>query len=300
MKFPVFKNLQLQEQFEREGFVKLKLFTSEQIEKLKNYYAPLREAHEANITFRSLYSSVETGSPELLIKLDLFVKDLIKEQVESVFQNYQMLISSFLVKEHGDDTELLPHQDLSFVDEPNFCSFNLWIPLQPTDKNSGQLRVLKGSHRIKHTLRVVPEYPRQFVKFQDTIRDLFTNIETQIGDCVVINHSILHGSSVNLTGKPRLAVILGICSSSTDVHYHYMPNGDNTRIEKYKMKAEDYYYFKPDGRPLHAPLAGIIQHEFEHITKKEFKNWIKNDPHLGFISKMKLLYFKKLENPELK
>jgi hypothetical protein len=110
----------------------------------------------------------------------------------------------------------------------------------------------------------------------------------------VINHSLLHGSSFNLTGKPRLAVILGFCSSNTPIHYYYMPEGDSKRIEKYQMKPDDYYYFKPDGRPMNAPLVGIIKHEFEHITKVELINWLKNDSFIDFFSKMKLLYFKSL------
>jgi hypothetical protein len=36
------------------------------------------------------------------------------------------------------------------------------------DKNSGQLSVMKGSHLNQKTLRVVPQYPRPFVGFQDT------------------------------------------------------------------------------------------------------------------------------------
>lgn len=291
---PVFKDPKLQEQFEREGYLKLKLFSPDQIGKLRAHYDTVRPQHEAVIQFRSLYSSVETGSPELLIALDKLVKETIMGKVESIFQNYQVLISSYLVKESGDDTELMPHQDLSFVNEPDQCSFNLWIPLQKTDSKSGQLRVLKGSQRIKKTLRVVPEYPRPFVQFQDIIRQLFTDVETEIGECVAINHSVLHGSTVNLTGQPRVAVILGMCSAPADVYYFYMPYGDNTKIEKYKMTTEDYYHFKPDGRPAYAKLTEIISHTFEHTSIQDFKNWIKQDPHLNNWTKLNLLHFKSL------
>ncbi len=78
------------------------------------------------------------------------------------------------------------------------------------------------------------------------------------------------------------------------------PKGDSSKIEKYKMTAEDYYHFKPDGRPMNAKLTEIIEHDFEHTTEEEFKNWIKQDPHLGFFTKMNLLYFKSLSNPEVK
>ena len=291
---PVFKDEILQARFEREGYLKLKLFTPCQIAKLRDYYDNVKPQHEAALQSPSLYSSVETGNPELLIAIDKIVKDTVLEQVESVFQNYQLLISNYLIKDTGDQTELMPHQDLTFVNEPNECSFNLWIPLQKTDRNSGQLRIVKGSHRISKTLRVVPSYPQPFIKFQNTFRDLFTDIETEIGECVVINHSVFHGSSVNLTGQPRVAVILGLCSAPADIHYYYMPDGDNARIERYRMTAEDYYHFKADGRPSHARLVETVSFPFEPASKQTFKAWVRTEPHLSFLAKMNLLYFKSL------
>lgn len=295
---PVFKDQNLQDLFERDGFVKLKLFTPAQIANLRDYYENIHEQHVATRQDQSLYSSVETGNSELLLAIDRHVKSVIMEQVEAIFQNYQTLISNYLIKDSGDKTELMPHQDLTFVNEPAECSFNLWIPLQKTDAKSGQLRVLKGSQHISKTLRVVPKYPRPFVLFQDTIRELFTDIETDIGECVVINHSLVHGSSLNLTGKPRVAVILGMCSAPAEVHYHYMPDNNAAKIEKYKMTAEDYYYFKPDGRPAKAKMVETMSYSFEHTTEATFKTWLRQNPNLGLWTKMKLLYFKTLENKE--
>jgi len=288
---PVFRDKKLQSQFEHEGFVKLKLFSPAQIEKLRNYYDEVQSEHEASLQSPALYSSVETGNPELLIAVDKLLKETIMDQVKATFQNYQTLISNFLIKDSGDETELMPHQDLTFVNEPEECSFNLWIPLQKTDRDSGQLRVFKGSHLISKTLRVVPDYPRPFLPYLDTIRELFTDIETEIGECVVINHSVLHGSSINRTGKPRVAIIMGFCTEGADIHYHYMPDGDSSKIEKYLMKAEDYYHFKPDGRPLFAKQIDTISHRYELVPEQVFKSWVRKNPHLNLLTKAKL-YFK--------
>lgn len=293
---PIFKDEKLQSLFEKEGFVKLKLFSPTQIEKLRAYYDKVQSEHEASLQSRALYSSVETGNAELLIEIDQLLKETIMDQVKATFQNYQTLISNFLIKDSGDDTELMPHQDLTFVNEPDECSFNLWIPLQKTDRDSGQLRVLKGSHLISKTLRVVPEYPRPFLPYLDTIRELFTNIETEIGECVVINHSVLHGSSVNLTGQPRVAIIMGFCSAEADIHYHYMPNGDSSNIEKYLMKAEDFYRFKADGRPANAKQIDTISYQYKPVSEQTFKSWIKKDPHLSVLTKIRLLYFRSFKN----
>lgn len=291
---PVFKDNKLQVQFEEDGYVKLSLFSKQQITRLREFYVPLQQKHEAAIREQSLYSSVETGDANLLRQVDREVKAVVMEQVEKVFQNYQTLISNYLIKANGDQSELFPHQDLTFVDEPEQCSFNLWIPLQKTDKHSGQLRVLKGSHCIQSTLRVVPSYPWPFQNFSSTLRGLLTPIDTEPGDCVVLNHSVIHGSSTNLTGQPRVAVILGMCSAPAPLYYYYLPNGDSTRIEKYLMTAEDYYHFMPDGRPVHAKLIDTISYTFKPTEEKVLKKWIKHDSHLNLMQKVKLLYLQSL------
>jgi len=291
---PVFKDKKLQAKFDSDGYVKLQLFSAQQIATLRNFYAPIQQEHEAAIREESLYSSVETGNADLLIRVDKIVKEVVMEQVENVFQNYQTLISNYLIKGNGDKSELFPHQDLTFVNEPEQCSFNLWIPLQKTDKNSGQLRVLKGSHKIQYTLRVVPTYQWPFQKFSNTLRNLLTPIDTEPGECVVLNHSVIHGSAPNLTSQPRVAVILGMCSAPAPVYYYYMPNGDNMRIEKYLMTAEDYYYFLPDGRPQKGKLVDHVSYPFEPTHEEIFRNWIRQDSHLSFWQKNKLLHLQPL------
>lgn len=288
----VFKDPALQAQFERDGYVKLKLFTPAQIASLRTYYEQVRSQHEAAINDPALYSSVETGDSELLIAVDQLLKGTIKDQIDATFQNIQPMISNFLIKNSGDTTELMPHQDLTFVDEPEHCSFNLWIPLQKTDSRSGQLRFLPGSHSIMKTLRVVPSYPRPYLPYIDTIRELSIPVETEIGECVVINHAVIHGSSANLTGEPRVAIIMGFCSAGTDIYYHYMPDGDPTRIEKYKMRGEDFYHFRPDGRPVYAAQVATIAHEFEPIPDTDFKKWVRRQTYLDLWTKARLIYFK--------
>ncbi|MBS1618762.1 MAG: phytanoyl-CoA dioxygenase family protein [Bacteroidetes bacterium] len=288
----VFIDPGVQAQFDRDGYVKLKLFTPEQITALRTYYEEVRSKHEAAINDPALYSSVETGDSELLIAIDQLLKGIVKDQIKATFQNVQPMISNFLIKNSGDTTELMPHQDLTFVDEPDHCSFNLWIPLQKTDSHSGQLRFLPGSHRIIKTLRVVPSYPRPYLPYIDTMRALSVPVETEIGECVVINHAVIHGSSANLTGQPRVAIIMGFCSAGTDMYYHYMPDGDHTRIEKYRMREEDFYHFKPDGRPVYAQQVATIAHTFDPISGPDFKKWVRRQNYIDLWTKAKLIYFR--------
>ncbi len=288
---PVFKSAKLQKQFDEDGFVKMKLFDEQAIKKLRDFYSTVQAEHEAAINEESLYSSVETGNRELLVAIDKVVKEVVMGVVEENFINYQVLISNYLVKASGDGTELFPHQDLLFVDESKGCSFNLWVPLQKTDKSSGNLRVLKGSHKIQPTLRVSPRYPWPFNDLSSKIRGMCTEVETEVGECIILNHAVIHGSSKNLTGEPRVAVILGLCTSGCDIHYHFMPDGNPDRIEKYLMEPDMYYDLGLTGKPSRGKLVEYISHKFEPVKEEAFKKWIKKDNHFSLWDKARLLYF---------
>jgi hypothetical protein len=291
----IFREDDLQKAFDRDGFVKIKLLRPDKIKKLADYYTTVHEKHEAAMHMRSLYSTMETGDKVLITEVDGLVKNTIMEDVNKVLINYQPLVSSYLVKASGDDTELYPHQDLTFVNEAEHCSFNIWIPLQKTDSLTGQLRVVRGSHKIEPTLRVVPSYPWPFEAYKGFFKEISTPIDTEPGDCVVLNHSVIHGSAANSGSDARVAVIMGACSAPTDIYYYCMQDSDSSRIGKYLMQPQDYYHLQPDGRPAHGRLLASVSHEFKPVSENAVKRWIKTDPNFSFRDRWRLLYFTKLK-----
>jgi len=294
---PVLKNPKLQKQFDEDGFVKLKLLDERDIKRLRDFYTTVQAEHEASINDPCLYSSVETGNREILVETDRLVKEILMDKVEKHFINYQTIISNFLVKNSGDKSELHPHQDLLFVDESKGCSFNIWTPLQKTDTKSGGLRVLKGSHKIQPTLRVSPFYPWPFRHINGTLRALCTDIQTEVGESVILNHAVIHGSSENLTGQPRVAVMLGLCTSGCDIYYHYLPDGNPAnRIEKYLMEPDMYYDLQLNGKPGRGKLVEYITYNFEPVTIDTFKSWVRRDTHFSLLDKARLLYFDSLKS----
>lgn len=294
---PVFKDSKLQTKFDEDGFVKLRLLDESAIKRLRDFYSTVQAEHEASINEESLYSSVETGNRDILVATDKLVKEIIMDEVEKHFINYQTIISNYLVKNSGDKSELYPHQDLLFVDESKGCSFNIWMPLQKTDTKSGGLRVLKGSHKIQPTLRVSPFYPWPFKHLSTTLRGLSTDIATEPGECVILNHAVIHGSSENLTGQPRVAVMLGMCTKGCDIYYHYMPEGNPAnRIEKYLMEPDMYYDLQTNGKPNRGKLVEYISYNFEPVKMETFKKWVKKDNHFNLWDKVRLLYFDSLKS----
>ncbi len=294
---PVLKDPKLQKQFEEDGFVKMRLLNENDIKRLRDFYTTVQAEHEASVNEPCLYSSVETGNRQILVDTDKLVKEILMDKVEQHFINYQAMISNYLVKNSGDKSELYPHQDLLFVDETQGCSFNIWTPLQKTDTKSGGLRVLKGSHKIQPTLRVSPFYPWPFTHINGTLRGLCTDIQTEIGESVILNHAVIHGSSENLTGQPRVAVMLGMCTSGCDIYYHYLPEGNPAnQIEKYLMEPDMYYDLQANGKPGRGKFMGYVSYNFEPVKIETFKNWVKKDNHFTLWDKARLLYFETLKS----
>ena len=146
-------------------------------------------------------------------------------------------------------------------------------------------------------MRVSPRYPWPFNRFSDTIKGLFTEVPTELGECIILNHAVIHGSSKNLTPQPRVAVILGMCTSGCDIHYHYMPDGNpENRIEKYLMAPDMYYDLQLTGKPNRGKLVDYISHSFEPVKEETFKKWIKTESRLSIWDKTRLLYFDKLKS----
>lgn len=294
---PVLKDPKLQKQFDEDGFVKLKLLDEAALKRLRDFYITVQAEHEAAINDPCLYSSVETGNRQILVETDKLVKEILMDEVEKHFINYQTIISNYLVKNSGEKSELFPHQDLLFVDESKGCSFNIWTPLQRTDTKSGGLRVLKGSHKIQPTLRVSPFYPWPFSHLNSILRPLCTEITTEPGESIILNHAVIHGSSENQTGQPRVAVMLGLCTSGCDIYYHYLPDGNPAnRIEKYLMEPDMYYDLQTNGKPGRGKFVEYISYNFEPVTIQTFKNWVKKDTHFSLWDKARLLYFDSLKS----
>ena len=286
---PVLKDEKLQAQFERDGYVRMKFLNEQQIKRLRDFYEEVRQEHEAAIREKCLYSTSDTGNPDLLNRVDKVVKEVMVEQIEKHFKNYQLLVSNYLIKHDGDDTDMSPHQDLLFVNEPLQTSFNVWVPLQDTGKNGGHLRILKGSQYIHYYPRVAPTYPWPFQALAPLITNLSTPVYTTLGDCIVLNHAVIHGSAKNTTGQPRVAAIVAMCSAPADVFYYHMPTGGHNQIDKYLMPAEGFNYIGEGGKPKMGTLVESLNYSFPPLSKEEFLKWHKERAGLNIFNHVRRL-----------
>lgn len=278
----VFKDKRLQKEFDENGFVKFRMFSAEQVNRLKTFYMATQEAHEVVADKRKFHSTNDTDDSSLITDADKLIKEVMFEEVDKHFHDYKTIEASYILKQPDLASELPPHQDLRFVDEERFYSYNIWVATEPTNKQNGCLRFLKGSHRIGETMRTFPSYPWKYADVSDLIEPYLTDVPTEIGDCIVLNHACIHASYPNLSGKTRIAAILAFIPKEADIFHYYLPEGDpGNLVEKYHMELEDFIHLKEGQRPTGAQLIDTFRFDFSPLGREEFRSWLRiTHPHL--------------------
>lgn len=268
----VFKDERMQHQFDENGFVKFRMFSLEQIRRLHDFYLQTQVEHETIIEQKKFHATNETDNTALIASADKLIKEVMFEEIDKHFFNYKTIAANYLVKQASERSALGSHQDLRFVDEEKFYSFNLWVATEPTNKKNGCLRFLKGSHKYFDTIRPLPSYPWKYRDVEKIIEENFTDVSTEIGDCVVLNHACIHASYPNLSEQIRVAAILAMVPQKTQVVHYFLPEGNpNNEVEEYAMTLHDFVNLKGGQRPQHAPLVRKFRYDFSAVSEQNFK-----------------------------
>ena len=270
----VFRDEKLQQEFDENGFVRFKMFSEEQIARLHRFYMETQIQHETVADTKKFHATNDTDNAELIAKADHFIKQVMFEEIDKHFLNYKTISASYLLKQPAEASELGPHQDLRFVDEENFYSFNIWVATEATNKHNGCLRFLKGSHLLHDTIRTLPTYPWKYRDVAAIIPSYFTDVPTEPGDCIVLNHACIHASYPNLSGTTRIAAIVAVIPDGAEIVHYYLPDGNpQNKVEKYEMTLNDFINLKGGQRPGEAKLIDTFDYDFAAMDTRVFMEW---------------------------
>lgn len=288
----VFKDEALQRKFEQDGYVKFKLLGLEQVEALRQLYEQSRKIHESVAEEYKMHSTSDTNDTSLLQWVDEQVKAIVQDEIAKHFMDYKLIISNFIVKEPGADSILNPHQDWNFTDETQYFSIALWMPVVPTNAVNGNLQCVKGSHRFRQTLRVSPGFEWEFEPVRPLLNQNLSDEPTELGECIAINHSVIHGSRMNRSNESRVAAILGIVPQNAQLyHYFWEPGQPADKIEQFAMTPEAFYTLKKAERPADGKFLGYVYHDYTPVTEQEMKVYLRNrNPQKGLVGRLKEIF----------
>ena len=108
----LFKDIQLEEQFKKNGFVKIQLLSKEVVDELLNYYHHQQFTNKVEAGF---HISLDHQDETLVEKVSQKIMDTLQPYSDSFFENYQTFTASYVIKEPGKQNIVPPHQDWTFA-----------------------------------------------------------------------------------------------------------------------------------------------------------------------------------------
>ncbi len=276
-----------QRAFVKDGFIAIDLLDKDDVDKLRDFYFENKNEHLAVKT--KMHSTCDTNHHPLIERVDIKIKEVVLPVLNKILKSYESLLGVYLVKEPGDDSETGFHQDPTLVDGSNFVSANVWIPLQDTNSHNGNLRVIKGSHRLGEILVVTPAFPTIFESFKDDLLDYATEIPVKTGQAIILDNKLIHGATANHSRHERLAVVIAIKSVPAKWSFYFLePGNEHDKIEQYSIDTFAFSKLEKDHRPSEGKFIGYRKHHFVQLNKKEFEKFMyKNYKSEYFFRKLK-------------
>jgi len=267
---PLFNDTQLQQQFERDGFVVIPFLNDTEVSGLSSLFYELHKQVPQNF-----YSTTFNASPEFKQQINDYTEKTFGAKVDSTFTGIKKLGSSFLCKAPGEGGKMPVHQDWTVVDESKFCSVTIWIPLVDTNEKNGAIRVLRGSHKFTDTLRA-PTLPVEYAKLQDEIWNEMELLPMKAGQAFIFNHALLHASSPNLTDKERVAITYGVLPEKAQLMLYHL--NEDKLLEKYLMPDDMFQRYHNIGeRPTFGEKVEEFRYEVKPMSSIKLHSLINKD-----------------------
>jgi hypothetical protein len=172
-------------------------------------------------------------------RIDEGTRLLWNDVLPRLFEGFRPVMTTFVVKHPGVESEMLLHEDRSYVDEELHRAFTVWIPLVDVNDRvgNGVLQVVPGSHRLPVGMAgsLTPDLIRPYERY---LQDRLVPIEAAAGDAVIYDTRLLHASRANLTDAARPAIVCAVVPTGSTV-LHVVATGRGGR----RIHAVDARFF---------------------------------------------------------
>jgi ectoine hydroxylase-related dioxygenase (phytanoyl-CoA dioxygenase family) len=231
----VFADKALQERFDTDGYVTLKLLEPPFVARLLALY----ESTVAADPKKDLYESSRHNTPEKNAHINIAIRDVLSEAVGGMFADHELFGGTFMVKVPEASTVLALHQDWSIVDEDTHQSAFIWCPLVDTGPANGGLFALRGSHAWFGNYRS-GSMPSLRITPTGVLKDALQDIVLAAGEAIIYSDRLFHGSYANTTPMPRVVVTGRINQRGAQLVYYHRMDNDTVAI----VKASPEFYLK--------------------------------------------------------
>lgn len=200
------KNHELRKQIHEQGFSVQNLIPESAIQQLKDLFY---EYHKLENEKGGVFFSIFSQNIDYRKAIHDKIYEIIHPIIDPLFQDYKIVLNSFVVKVSGPDSEFYIHQDTTSLDESKYSALTLWIPLHNVNTNNGCLGLVPYSKHFFSPYRSI-SFPAPYEGIRETIKNYLKPIEMTKGEMLLFDNRTLHHSYRNLSGKPRISVICGL------------------------------------------------------------------------------------------
>ncbi len=227
----IFKSIETQRLFELDGFVVVDLVDEYLLDQHIN--STLLDKLKPSGTFYSSSFSDDEGFKD---QIDSEINLLLKPVLKDLLFDHKSLGTSILIKSQGSEGKMEPHQDWTVVDESEFSSVTIWIPLEDVDATNGALSVIRGSHKLSSMVRS-PFFENPLSEINDLLINDLELINLKRGQAIIFNHALIHSSGVNYSTNDRVALTYGFTPKEAQLIFY---TKDGQYIDKYVVP--DYFF----------------------------------------------------------
>jgi len=144
----MFRDEELQNRFEKDGYVVVPFYAADEIAELKELYYRLHPKDE-----KGFFPSTFSKDKNYRAVADEEIRRICLRSMELYLQDIKTMCGCFIVKSPGPESAMCVHQDMTLVDESKYTGVNIWVPLIDLTETNGAIQVLPGSHRLYPTYR---------------------------------------------------------------------------------------------------------------------------------------------------
>lgn len=274
----VLKNKELQQELNREGVVQFPFLNADALRELTELYETLHPEIPVG-PVKNFYVSTHSSNIDYKLKIESEVRKIIEPACKIYFKQYKLVTSALIIKSPSSESELGIHQDWTVVDELQYASYGLWIPLVDITIENGAIFVLKRSHRIGPTYRHTA-LPSVYSNIGDAAEKYLVPCEVKAGEAILFNQALLHKSSPNLSQHPRPSTVSTILPEHAP-YLMYSPSTKPGNLNAWALKddyVQRFHSFFEDSVPVPADAVLTVLNvpaDFTPLSRDEFENLYK-------------------------
>lgn len=282
---PVFRDPELEKAFDEKGYVVVPFLSPEEVVQLKQKFfdtieesgGPRTSEHtdfetKADISYDFTFIDKNVAYKKKVYDI---ITETFRARADAYLDGYTPIIANYIRKQEGGG-EVPMHQNWAFVDEMNYTSVSIWVPLVDSDEANGTLQMVEGSHKKFGKLRgpMIP-WELRGIK-EEIVSGHLTPMNVKAGQGVILDDSIVHYSNINKTPGLRLAIqLILIPKEATSIHYHLDRTKDPNHVTMLETDVDFYMNFHPWLKPVGMKELAILPYKEQLFSYDDFLKGMK-------------------------